>query len=93
MSTASKSFVESWSAGALTITNELKRAEPTVLPDGAFNHLADNWRPLFAIAEIAGGEWPQRCADAFAKLTSNDADADSIRVELLADIRNLFHRS
>lgn len=58
------------------------------LPSRAFNRLADNWRPLFAIAETAGGAWPQRAADAFAKLTSGtDMDAQGIGVMLLTDIR------
>jgi Protein of unknown function (DUF3631) len=62
-----------------------------VLPDGVFNRLADNWRPLFAIAEAAGEDWPKRCADAFAKLSSHDdADNESLRVNLLADIRQIF---
>jgi putative DNA primase/helicase len=61
------------------------------LPNGVFNRLADNWRPLFAIAEAAGEDWPKRCADAFAKLSSqNDADSESLRVNLLADIRQIF---
>ena len=62
-----------------------------VLPDGVFNRLADNWRPLFAISEVAGEDWPKRCAEAFAKLSSqNDADSESLRVSLLADIRQIF---
>jgi putative DNA primase/helicase len=61
------------------------------LPNGVFNRLADNWRPLFAIAEVAGEDWPNRCAGAFAKLSSqNDADSESLRVNLLADIRQIF---
>jgi uncharacterized protein DUF3631 len=61
------------------------------LPPGAFNRLADNWRPLFAIAEIAGGDWPQRAAVAFAKLNSqDDADAEGLNMMLLADIRQTF---
>jgi putative DNA primase/helicase len=61
------------------------------LPDGVFNRLADNWRPLFAIAEVAGGDWPKRCAGAFAKLTNrpND-DAESLRVLLLRDVQQIF---
>jgi putative DNA primase/helicase len=62
-----------------------------VLPGGVFNRLADNWRPLFAIAEAAGEDWPKRCADAFAKLSNqNDTDSESLRVNLLADIRQIF---
>jgi hypothetical protein len=60
------------------------------LPDGAYNRVADNWRPLFAIAETAGGDWPKRCADAFLKLTSRDYDTNSLGVELLADIKQVL---
>ena len=61
------------------------------LPAGAFNRLADNWRPLFAIAEIAGGDWPERAENAFTKLTStDDVDAQGLGVLLLADIRLAF---
>jgi putative DNA primase/helicase len=64
------------------------------LPDGVFNRLADNWRPLFAIAEIAGGDWPQRAAVAFTKLTAKaDMDAEGIGIMLLADIRDIFDRT
>ena len=69
----------------------LEACDP-VLPPGLFNRLADNWRPLFAIANIAGGHWPQRMAVAFAKLTSNeDIDAQGIGVMLLADIQKVLH--
>ena len=68
----------------------LESCDPT-LPPGAFNRLADNWRPLFAIAEIAGGDWPQRAADAFTKLTGReDSDAQGIGTMLLADIAEMF---
>src|SRR6266536_2585243 len=61
------------------------------LPIGVFNRLADNWRPLFAIAEVAGEDWPNRCAEAFVKLSSqNDTDSESLRVNLLDDIRQIF---
>jgi len=68
----------------------LESCDP-VLPSGTFNRLADNWRPLFAIAEIAGGDWPQRAADSFAKLTAKtDVDAQGIGTMLLADIQQVF---
>ena len=46
----------------------LETADPT-MPDTAFNRLADNWRPLFAIADVAGADWPARAAASFAALT------------------------
>ena len=61
------------------------------LPAGVFNRLADNWRPLFAVAEIAGGEWPRRVASAFAQLSSrDDMDAQGLGVMLLTDIQKVF---
>jgi hypothetical protein len=64
-----------------------------VLPSGAFNRLADNWRPLFAIAEVAGGDWPARCAAAFARLTNWDLETESYRVMLLADIQPMVQEA
>jgi len=47
----------------------IKACQPT-LPPTAFNRLADNWRPLFAIAEVAGGGRPQRALTAFNHLAT-----------------------
>jgi len=64
------------------------------MPKNAFNRLGDNWRPLFAIAEIAGDDWPQRAVNAFAKLTSrDDTDAQGLGVMLLTDIRQAFNEN
>jgi hypothetical protein len=72
---------------------QIRAADP-LLPAGAFNRLADNWRPLFAIAEVVGGDWPQRAARAFALLTSqDDVDAHGIGTILLADVRTLFNEA
>jgi Protein of unknown function (DUF3631)/VirE N-terminal domain len=69
---------------------QLEAADP-LLPDDVFNRLADNWRPLFAIAAIAGGDWLERCAAAFAKLTSyDDTEAQGFGVMLLKDIQQVF---
>jgi hypothetical protein len=77
-------------AGDADNFDALKRCDPQ-LPGTAFNRLADNWRPLFAIAEIAGGDWPKRCADAYAKLTAtDDLDAHGIGTLLLADIAEIY---
>jgi putative DNA primase/helicase len=44
-----------------------------VMPPEAFNRLGDNWRPLFAIAQIIGGHWPQRVLEAFHALNPKPA--------------------
>jgi putative DNA primase/helicase len=43
------------------------------MPPGAYNRTADNWRPLFAIAQIAGGDWPQLALEAYNHLTAHHA--------------------
>ena len=64
-----------------------------VLPEGAWNRLADNWRPLFTIAECLGADWPQRCTDAFAKLANRNFDTASYRVMVLADIESMVREA
>lgn len=69
---------------------QLAACDPS-LPEGAYNRIGDNWRPLFAIAEVAGGDWPSRAAAAFAALTaSEDLDAQGVGTLLLTDIAELF---
>ena len=38
------------------------------LPKGARNRVADKWRPLFQIAYVVGGHWPQLVTEAFYAL-------------------------
>jgi putative DNA primase/helicase len=63
--------------------------EPEI-PHALNDRAADNWRPLLAIADIAGGEWPKRARDAACLLSGEGHDATSIDVELLADIKLAF---
>lgn len=69
---------------------QIAKCDP-VLPPDAHNRVADNWRPLFAIAEIAGGIWPARARSAFASLTmTGEADNQGLSTMLLGDIREVF---
>src|SRR5262249_34187971 len=62
----------------------LKTCEP-VLPPAAYNRLGDNWRPLFAIAQIAGGDWPALAVEAFTSLTKDQTPTpDETALALLA---------
>jgi hypothetical protein len=54
-----------------------------------FNRAADNWRPLLAIADTAGANWPARARLA-VQYTGEAGDEKSVRVLLLADIRAIF---
>jgi putative DNA primase/helicase len=72
---------------------ELTECDP-LLPPGVFNRLADNWRPLFAIAEIAGGGWPERAAASFARLVfKEDGVRQGIGIMLLVDIQQIFREA
>jgi putative DNA primase/helicase len=68
----------------------LKAAQPRI-PEELNDRAADNWEPLLAIAELAGCDWPEAARQAARALNgASEADSQSIRVELLADIRQVF---
>ena len=70
--------------------SQIEACDPAMPPD-CFNRLADNWRPLMAIAEIVGGDWPARAHAAFAHLTAHaDLEAQGRGALLLGDLRDLF---
>ncbi len=69
--------------------SELREADPPV-PSELHDRAADNWRPLLAIADLAGGEWPQRARTAAKALSEGDDSTESYAVMLLVDIRGLF---
>jgi hypothetical protein len=72
----------------------LRNAEPAS-PDALNDRQADAWDPLFAIAEVAGGEWPERARAAAKALCQVDAEEDveaDIKTVLLADVRDIFAR-
>jgi len=68
----------------------LRSADPQV-PDELHGRAADNWRPLLAVAEVVGTPWSSLARNAAIKLTLHkSADHESVRIQLLADIRALF---
>ena len=56
------------------------------------NRTADNWEPLFALADLAGGEWPMFARHAASKLNGDEEESLSVNEELLTDIRTIFDR-
>src|SRR5262249_51436770 len=65
--------------------DQLVDADPQ-MPEALNDRAADNWRPLLAIADLAGGEWPQLARQAALTL-SGEAQDGAVGVELLKDIR------
>jgi Protein of unknown function (DUF3631) len=67
---------------------KLTDPDPQV-PEALNDRAADNWRPLLAIADLAGGVWPELARKA-ALILSGDAQDGAIGIELLKDIRLAF---
>jgi putative DNA primase/helicase len=68
----------------------VRRARP-VLPAQLNDRAQDNWEPLLAIADVAGGIWPEQARRAaLAISTGSEGDDLTIGAELLADIREVF---
>ena len=73
----------------------LSECEPDV-PDDLDDRAADNWEPLLAIADEAGGPWPARARATALLLSGARADAAETGdngVQLLADVRAVFTNS
>jgi hypothetical protein len=67
----------------------LNSARPAI-PDELSDRQADISEPLLAIADAAGGDWPQRARKALVELCQSDAPEESVTVKLLSGIRSVF---
>lgn len=69
---------------------DLQSADPPV-PAELNDRASDNWRPLLALADTAGGAWPGRARHAARLLAGvSEDDAGSVREQLLGDLRQIF---
>jgi len=66
-----------------------KVVTPT-LPPCDNDRALDNWSPLFAIADIVGGDWPGQVKKSFELLVRSDDDDESIGPMILSDIREVL---
>ena len=64
----------------------LQAIDPDI-PEELGNRTADNWRPLIAIADAAGGDWPERVRSIALKHQPSEQTAG---IMLLEDIRRAF---
>ena len=66
------------------------------LPDGIADRNADMWEPLIAIADAAGGAWPERARVTAVTLVTESQQGGptaSLGIRLLADLHTIFTNS
>ncbi|MYV99001.1 DUF3631 domain-containing protein, partial [Streptomyces sp. SID3343] len=74
---------------ANAVREQLSGAWPE-LPEGVTDRPADVWEPLLAVADAAGGHWPERARNACVELVeaSKANDKGSLGIRLLTDLRD-----
>jgi putative DNA primase/helicase len=71
---------------------EAIRAARPSMPEGLHDRAQDNWEPLLAIADLAGGPWPEQARAAALALSCGDEKTRGLGIELLGDIRGVFEK-
>jgi putative DNA primase/helicase len=67
----------------------VSKARPDI-PDTLNDRAQDNWEPLLAIADTAGEEYGRLAREAAVKLSASSDEEQSLGVELLKDIFEVF---
>ncbi|MCQ4044642.1 DUF3631 domain-containing protein [Streptantibioticus rubrisoli] len=72
-----------------TVRDDIADAWPE-MPEGVNDRPADVWEPLLAVADAAGGHWPERARAACLELIRAEQDNEqaSLGVRLLTDLRD-----
>lgn len=71
----------------------LMAAQQTPPVPGLNDRFQDNWRPLLAIAQVAGGAWLGKAVAAALALSGTpDTEDISLNVQLLADLKIVFRQ-
>jgi DNA polymerase I-like protein with 3'-5' exonuclease and polymerase domains len=84
-----RDLLAGWAVQAAELVAEHYNSDLT-FPIGTNERVEDVWEPLLAVAEAAGGEWPQRARQALLALTPDDDDTGDLSILLLAGIRQAF---
>lgn len=79
--------LEQW---ADVVRDDLRGAWPK-MPEGIVDRNADVWEALLAVADVVGGEWPERARVAAVALVALASDRPAtLGVQLLSDLRTIF---
>ncbi len=81
-----RDLLEAWAESAV---EALTLARPARI-DGLRDRTNEVWRPLLAIAELAGAAWPDAARRSAVVLAAGENDEPSLGVLLLGDIREVF---
>jgi putative DNA primase/helicase len=68
------------------------RSAISAVPEQLNDRAQDLWRPLVAIAEAVGGDWPERAHRAALELSDPSPAQDPLAVQLLHDVRMVFRQ-
>lgn len=80
-------------AWAETVAETIGDAYPA-MPPSVEDRDADMWEPLLAVADAAGGDWPQRARVAAVALVADSKESTpSLGIRLLADLRDIYSSS
>ena len=74
-----------WACDSAALLQDMEPDMPVTIRGRA----ADNWRHLLAIADLAGGDWPQRARKA-AEALSAGREGKTAAIMLLDDLRAIF---
>lgn len=82
-----RSRLEAW---AYSISDAMDGAFPD-MPDGIVDRDADVWEALIAVADAAGGDWPDKARVSAVSLVSLSKESTpSLGIQLLKDLRYVF---
>jgi Protein of unknown function (DUF3631) len=87
---AGEALQDRLAAWAATLIDDMAKARPA-LPSGIEDRAADCWEPLLAVADAAGGHWPDTARAAALALVASARDANpSMGILLLEHCRTVF---
>ena len=82
-----REWLHAWAA---EVGEDAGKAWPE-LPDGIVDRTAEVWEPIIAVADAAGGDWPERARQAasyFAAIANESSP--SLGIKLLWDLKKVF---
>lgn len=67
----------------------VKASKPS-MPEYLNDRVRDNWEPLFAIADVAGGNWSETIRKTAVSLSKNYIENEDVEITLLKTIKDYF---